>query len=53
VVSVRFYGLQKCDTVGFSRRVPKCEWNLLCSASNLMMEIVGSSKTLVPVYQNM
>jgi hypothetical protein len=53
VISVRLYGLQKCDTVGFIRWVPKCDRNLLCPASTLMMEIVGSSQTLTPVIQTM
>lgn len=51
MVHVRLYGLQKCDTVGFSRWVPTFERNLLCPASTLKMDVVGFSNTLVPIYQ--
>lgn len=51
MVHVRLYGLQKCDTVEFSRWVPTFKRNLLCSASTLKMEVVGFSDTLIPIYQ--
>jgi len=51
VVHIRPYGLQKCDTMGFSIWVPTFERNLLCSASTLKKEVVGFSNTLEPIYQ--
>jgi hypothetical protein len=44
VVTIRLYGFQKCDTMGFSSWVTRFERNLLCPTSILKMEVEVSLK---------